>query len=157
LVFAGEGALRPSLVSEAESLGVASRIRFLGFVNQSGLPDTYAASDILVLPSEYEPFGVVVNEAMLCRCPVIVSDRVGARFDLVKEGETGYVFPCGDIDALASVLRVALNDRPRLQRIGEAARKRMASWSPADYVNALVTSVSRAVGIRNEAKNAASA
>jgi glycosyltransferase involved in cell wall biosynthesis len=157
LVLAGEGPLRPDLESEAHALGIAANVRFLGFVNQSGLPETYTGADILVLPSEYEPFGLVVNEAMLCRCPVIVSDRVGARFDLVKEGETGYVFPCGDIHSLASVLRLALNDRPRLRRMGEAARKRMASWSPADYVNALVESVSTAAGVRNEAKITASA
>ena len=65
-------------------MGVADRVRFLGFVNQSGLPAVYAASDVLVLPSSYEPFGVVVNEAMLCGCAAIASDRVGARFDLVK-------------------------------------------------------------------------
>ena len=51
-------------------MGIAERVRFLGFVNQSGLPETYCASDVLVLPSSYEPFGVVVNEAMLCGCSV---------------------------------------------------------------------------------------
>jgi glycosyltransferase involved in cell wall biosynthesis len=154
LVFAGDGSARPALEAEARSLGVAEKVRFLGFVNQSRLPETYNASDIFVLPSEYEPFGMVVNEAMLCRCPVIVSDRVGARFDLVKEGETGYVFPCGDIDALASALRLALNDRPRLLRMGEAARERMASWSPADYVAGFVDSVSRVARIRDQASAA---
>lgn len=151
LVFAGDGALRSGLESEASSLGISDRVRFLGFVNQSGLPDVYAASDILVLPSEYEPFGLVVNEAMLCRCPVIVSDQVGAKFDLVRESETGYVFPVGDVDALAAVLRRALRDRQQLRRMGEAARQRMASWSHADYAKALVESVSRAVEMRRKA------
>jgi glycosyltransferase involved in cell wall biosynthesis len=111
-------------------LGVAHRVRFLGFVNQSRLPDVYRAADILVLPSEYEPFGVVVNEAMLCGRPVIVSDRVGAKYDLVREGETGFVYPCGDIEALAQILREVLPDRERLRKMGEAARKRMETWSP---------------------------
>lgn len=154
LVFAGEGSMRAALEAAARSSGIAERVRFLGFVNQSRLPETYNAADIFVLPSEYEPFGMVINEAMLCRCPVIVSDRVGARFDLVKEGETGYVFPCGDIDALASALRLALNDRPRLLRMGEAARERMASWSPTDYVAGFVDSVSRVARIRNQASAA---
>lgn len=151
LVFAGDGALRSSLESEASSLGISERVRFVGFVNQSGLPEVYTASDILVLPSEYEPFGLVVNEAMLCRCPVIVSDRVGARFDLVREGETGYVFSCGDVDALATMLRRVLADRQQLRRMGEAARRRMASWSHADYAQALVTSISNAVEMRTKA------
>jgi len=154
LVFAGDGALRTVLASHAQALGIASRVRFLGFVNQSELPATYTAADILVLPSAYEPFGLVVNEAMLCRCPVIVSDRVGARFDLVDEGNTGYVFPSGDIQALTEVLQKALSDRTRLRKMGQAARARMARWSPVEYVAALIQSVSKAVESRSEAKAA---
>jgi glycosyltransferase involved in cell wall biosynthesis len=157
LVFAGDGPLRSALEAEASTLGMARNTRFVGFVNQSGLPKTYTASDILVLPSEYEPFGLVVNEAMLCRCPAIVSDRVGARFDLVREGQTGYVFPCGDVDALANALRRALSDREHLLKMGDAARERMASWSLGDYASALVESILRVARIRSESGKAASA
>jgi glycosyltransferase involved in cell wall biosynthesis len=131
-------------------MGICDRVRFLGFVNQSGLPETYTASDILVLPSSYEPFGLVVNEAMLCGCPVVVSDRVGARFDLVRPGETGYIFPCGDVAALAAALSDALRDRSELHRMGEAARKRMETWSHLDYARALMHAVSKAVEMRTE-------
>jgi glycosyltransferase involved in cell wall biosynthesis len=141
LVFAGEGPLRPALESEARALGISDRVHFLGFINQSGLPEIYSASEILVLPSGYEPFGVVINEAMLCQCPVAVSDEVGAKFDLVRQGETGYVFACGDVDALTELLRLALSDRQRLRKMGEAARQRMASWSNADCARALVASI----------------
>jgi glycosyltransferase involved in cell wall biosynthesis len=147
LVFAGEGPLRSALESEARSLGIASKVRFLGFVNQSRLPETYTASDIFVLPSEHEPFGVVVNEAMLCQCPVIVSDRVGAGFDLVHDGETGFVFAVGDMIGLAAALRRAMSDRNRLRQMGEASRRRMANWSPADNIAGFVEAVSRATGI----------
>lgn len=150
LVFAGNGALRAELQAEAASLGIVDRVRFLGFVNQSGLPEVYAASDVLVLPSEYEPFGLVVNEAMLCRCPVIVSDQVGASFDLVRDGETGYVFPCGDVDALAQTLRQVLRERQTLRRMGEAARARMVDWSHAHYEQALVGAIAKAVEVRQE-------
>jgi glycosyltransferase involved in cell wall biosynthesis len=64
LVFAGEGPQRPKLEAEAMQRGIGHRVRFLGFVNQSQLPALYSAADILVLPSVYEPFAVVVNEAM---------------------------------------------------------------------------------------------
>ncbi len=149
LVFAGDGALRPALESEAQSLGIAGRVHFFGFVNQSDLPEVYTASDLLVLSSDYEAFGLVVNEAMLCRCPVVVSDHVGARLDLVREGETGYVYPCGDVESLAAVLRRALGDRGALRRMGEAARVRMASWSHVDYARGFVRAVSKAVGTRD--------
>jgi glycosyltransferase involved in cell wall biosynthesis len=149
LVFAGDGALSSTLELEARSLGISDRVRFLGFVNQSGLPETYTASDLLVLASEYEPFGVVVNEAMLCGCPVIASDRVGARFDLVREGETGFVFPMGNVSALSALLREALQSPERLKRVGEAARKRMASWSLPQNLEAVVVALERAVRLRS--------
>jgi glycosyltransferase involved in cell wall biosynthesis len=152
LIFAGEGPLRKSLEEEAQVLGVAHRVRFLGFINQSRLPDVYRAADILVLPSEYEPFGVVVNEAMLCGRPVVVSDRVGAKYDLVREGETGFVYPCGDIEALAQILREVLPDRERLRKMGEAARKRMETWSPREYIEAFVQAVEKAVQQKRDKK-----
>lgn len=145
LVFAGDGSLRSALEAEAKSLDVAARIRFLGFVNQSGLPETYTASDILVLPSEYEPFGVVVNEAMLCGCCPVVSDRVGARFDLIREGETGFVFRAGDVDALAGVLRMVVRDGATLKRVGRAARERMTTWSPLTNVDKTIGAIEYAV------------
>jgi glycosyltransferase involved in cell wall biosynthesis len=129
LVFAGDGPLRESLEAEARSLGIENHVRFLGFVNQSALPEVYTASDLLVLPSEFEPWGLVVNEAMVCGVPAVVSDQVGARLDLIAPGTTGEIFPTGNQDALAVVLGRRLADREGLKRMGEAARKRMETWS----------------------------
>jgi glycosyltransferase involved in cell wall biosynthesis len=148
LVFAGEGPERASLEAKARFLGVAERTRFLGFVNQSGLPLVYRSSDLLILSSESDACPVVVCEAMLCGCPVALSNEIHGRFDLVSDGKTGFIYPCGDVDALAAVLLRVLTDRHLLRSMGEAARKRMATWSPADYVNALVESVSTAVRVR---------
>jgi glycosyltransferase involved in cell wall biosynthesis len=138
LVFVGDGLLRSALESEAKSLGIAEKVRFLGFLNQSALPATYEACDVLALTSEYEPFGVVVNEAMLCRCCAVVSDRVGAGFDLVRDGETGFTFPVGDIDALSRILRALVQDPVGSRLMGQAARERMKTWSPADNIDGTV-------------------
>ncbi|MEH2250265.1 glycosyltransferase family 4 protein [Nostoc sp.] len=138
LVFAGEGALRSELELEAKTLGLAERVRFLGFVNQSQLPSVYSSADLFVFPSEYEPFGVVVNEAMLCGCPVVVSDQVGSRHDLVQHGKNGFVYPCGDIDALATIFKEILPDYELLQKMGTAATERMKSWSPEENIKAVV-------------------
>jgi glycosyltransferase involved in cell wall biosynthesis len=145
LVFAGEGPLRGQLESEAAALGVAGRVRFLGFVNQTQLPKVYTAADLMVLPSAYEPFGVVVNEAMLCGCPVIVSERVGAARDLVAEGRTGFVYPCADVAALVPLLERLLADRDKLRALGEAARKRMETWGPRENIDATLETISRGV------------
>jgi glycosyltransferase involved in cell wall biosynthesis len=99
----------------------------------------------MVLPSEYEPFAVVVNEAMLCGCPVAASDRVGAARDLIAHGRTGFVYPCGDLEALAAVLRQATSGERKLSVTGRAARARMDSWSPRDNIEATLSAVARAV------------
>jgi glycosyltransferase involved in cell wall biosynthesis len=138
LVFAGDGPLRQDLEAQAKALGLANRVHFLGFKNQSQLPAVYSASDLLVLPSEYDAFGVVVNEAMLCGCAVAVSDRVGSGRDLISSGENGFIFPCGDRDALAAILRDALNDQKQLRRMGANARRRMETWSPRENIQGVL-------------------
>jgi glycosyltransferase involved in cell wall biosynthesis len=138
LLFAGEGPLRGEIEREIAALGARDHVRLLGFVNQSVLPEVYRAADVLVLPSQYEPFGVVVNEAMLCGCVPVVTDRVGARFDLVEDGRTGFVYPAGDVEKLAGVLQSLLNDPDRRVRMSEAARAKIAAWSPERNVDSLI-------------------
>jgi glycosyltransferase involved in cell wall biosynthesis len=145
LVFAGEGSLRPQLESEARQLGVASRVRFLGFKNQTELPAVYCASDLFVLPSEYDPCPVVVCEAMLCGLPVLLSSEIRGRFDLVQPGVTGDIFQCGHIDELAAVLSRLLRDRQFLATLGGNARARMVTWSPNENISAMVEAISRAL------------
>ena len=118
LVYAGDCALHGELKDEAANLGVAERVRFLGFMNQSQLPAMYRVSDLLVLPSEYEPFGLGVNEGMPSGCPAAVSDRVVAGPDLIRP-ENGFVFRCGEVDALPELLRSTIGNKETLQRMGK--------------------------------------
>jgi glycosyltransferase involved in cell wall biosynthesis len=153
LVFAGDGPMRADLEGDARALGIAKAVRFLGFVNQSKLPAVYRSSDLLILPSDYEAFGLVVNEAMLCSCPVIVSDRVGARLDLVFDGKTGFIFPVSNIEALAVLLREVLPERDLLKRIAEAAQERMKEWSPENNVDGLIEAILKAIHFRDGSRN----
>jgi glycosyltransferase involved in cell wall biosynthesis len=141
LVFAGEGPLLAGLKRRAWELGIDGRVRWLGFVNQTQLPAVYVASDMLLLPSSFEPFGLVVNEAMLCGCPAIVSHRVGAKYDLVREGETGFVISCGDVLALATRLRQLCGNPELVRKMGAAARARMNSWRPEQNVDVFADAV----------------
>ena len=145
LIFAGDGAQRAELEAESVRLGLQQRIRFLGFVNQSQLPALYTAADLLVLPSEYEPFAVVVNEAMCCGCPVMVSDRVGAARDLVAPVRTDFVFPTGDVPALASALQLAFADRQKLRETAQRGLERVETHSPQKTVAGTVEAVRKAV------------
>jgi glycosyltransferase involved in cell wall biosynthesis len=150
LIYAGDGPLNEELKREAVKLGVAERVRFLGFMNQSQLPSIYRASNLFVLPSEYDAFGVVVNEAMLCGCAVAVSDRVGAGPDLVRP-ENGFVFPCGDVGALVQVLRSATGNKELLHRMGEASERRIETWSLRENIQGLIEAMDRIVGQRKGA------
>jgi glycosyltransferase involved in cell wall biosynthesis len=141
LAFAGDGPERAKLARKAVELGIAERVRFLGFLNQSQLPSAYCTAEVFVLPSLFEPFGLVVNEAMLCGLPVVVSDRVGARFDLVRDGENGYVYPAGNVEALAAILCEILGDAEKRATMGAAARRRMETWSPREYTEGMVRAV----------------
>lgn len=145
LVYAGEGPLRGEVEAEAKRLGVAERVRFLGFVNQTQLPATYTAADVMVLSSEYDAFAVVVNEAMCCGCPAIASDNVGAARDLVAPVAREFVYPCGDIQALSRALRFALADRGRLRGLVAAARERIRVWSPKENIDGTIEAVRIAV------------
>jgi glycosyltransferase involved in cell wall biosynthesis len=155
LVIAGEGPLRSELESQAAAWGVASRVRFLGFVNQSQLPAVYTSADLMVLPSEYEPFAVVVNEAMCCGCPVAASDHVGAARDLVAPVRKEFVFRCLDVAALAVLLRDALADRVRLGLLGTAAVAHMRTWSPERNIAATFEAIEIAVARRGRRSGAA--
>lgn len=97
----GDGPERASLEAQAASCG---RMRFAGFRNQTELPAVYAAADAVVLGSESETWGLVVNEAMACGLPAIVSTGVGCAPDLIDEERTGLVYPTGDVNALARAL-----------------------------------------------------
>jgi glycosyltransferase involved in cell wall biosynthesis len=148
LIFAGDGPLRSELESEAIALGIDSQVRFVGFINQSQLPALYTAADVMVLPSEYEPFGVVVNEAMCCGCPVISSDSVGASRDLIATVTPEFIYSCGDTTALANILLKISEKRDQLKPMRSAVRTHMSSWSPEQNINATVDAISRAVARR---------
>jgi len=152
LVYAGEGPQRQELEREAGDLGVATRVRFLGFVNQTQLPAVYTAADLMVLPSEYEPFAVVVNEASCCGCAVAASDRVGAAQDLIAPVDPGLIYPCGDVSALSTLLKSFCTNKERGRALGEAARKRLGSWSLREAIGGILAAVETAVSRRRQAR-----
>ncbi|MGB0560355.1 MAG: glycosyltransferase [Spirulinaceae cyanobacterium] len=147
LLFVGNGTMRVPLENRAQSLGLGDRVRFLGFVNQPQLPAIYTAADLFCLGSDYEPFGVVVSEAMLCGCGAVVSDRVGAR-QIVEPGYNGEIYPCEDIEALQRILQRLLVEPETLKRLGNNARQRMATWSPRENVAAQERAIATALARR---------
>ncbi|WP_082688848.1 glycosyltransferase family 4 protein [Ruegeria marisrubri] len=136
LAIVGTGHLESELRQEAEKIK-NGRISFLGFVNQSRLPSLFAACDVFVLPSEFEAWGLVVNEAMCAGLPVICSRECGCSHDLVKDGLNGHVFDVGDIGALYNALSNVLSDGDRQASYSAASREIVARWSFRECANGL--------------------
>ncbi len=148
LLFVGSGELGAQLrqlctsTFDAESPGsqpstlnshLASRppTSFAGLLNQSELPAAYAAADVLVLPSESETWGLVVNEAMACGLPAIVSSAVGCAPDLIEEAKTGFTFPVGDQEQLAQRLAGLLEMKQCGHDFQPALKAKMRDYSAA--------------------------
>jgi D-inositol-3-phosphate glycosyltransferase len=122
-----------------EELGIGDIVTFLGARDQDMLQYYYSAAEMVVMPSDYESFGMVALEAMACGTPVIASDVGGLAF-LVKQGRTGYRVPARDPAALAAKITRLLTDEGLRRRIGQRA----ACWAEsyawpriADQIEAL--------------------
>lgn len=139
LLMVGDGRLRPACeeYSAAERLPVT----FAGFLNQSEIATAYACADVLVLPSAAETWGLVVNEAMACGVPTIVSDRVGCGPDLVHSGHTGMLFPAGDVDALADAMSVYAGNPSLIAEHGANAQEWIANYSVEAATDGTVAAV----------------
>ena len=103
LVLAGDGPERERLEDLAGVRGV--RLTLAGDRDWERIVEVYVAADVFALLSEREPWAVVVNEAAACGLPLVLSDRVGAAHDLLRDGENGFLVAAGDIDRASAALR----------------------------------------------------
>lgn len=130
VLIVGEGSYRKTLESYCE--GIESRVVFTGHVKSEEIHKYYYASDIFILPSYDDPWGLVVNEAMACGLPIIVSDATGCSIDLVKNN--GYVFPFGNVDRLYEKL-VRLMDSKLRKKYSEKSYELINNWTYRDSLN----------------------
>ena len=95
----------------------------VGFAQPAELPRYFAASDALILPSHREGWGLVVTEALAAGLPVIASDRINSAVELIQHGESGFLFPAGDVEALARAMAAFCQDRARWRIMSESAAR----------------------------------
>ena len=119
LVFVGDGPERPRGVERAEELGVADKVLFLG--KHQSVDELLACADLFLLPSKNESFGLAALEALACGTPVIGTD-MGGLPEVVTHGETGFLYPIGDTEAMAEGALSLLKDQARWTRFSEAGR-----------------------------------
>lgn len=146
LVFVGDGPLRPDLEARAAALGLKDRVFFAGFRNLSEIPPWYAAADVFVLPSEYDPTPKSLNEAMNFALPSIVSRGVGTAEDLVRDAREGLVFDVGDVPGLAFHMDRLAADHALRKAMGDAALERVSGWSPEANAGGVVAALDACAG-----------
>jgi len=140
----GEGPERRRLEELARSLGV--RLTLPGSLPWERVAEAYVAADVFALLSEREPWGLVVNEAAACALPLVLSDRVGAAFDLLRNGENGVLVPARDVASAAGALRRLAAD-PELRRaFGARSRELVRGWGHEPSVAGFREAVLRAAG-----------
>ena len=139
-VFVGDGPLRSSLENTARRYNLRN-VFFPGFQNQSRLPSFYALADAIVLPSESETWGLVLNEAMNFALPVLASEGVTAAADLVEPGRNGWVFPSGDVKALGRVLEMLVRDPDRRLRMGQRSAEIIRRWSYSEDAEGILAAL----------------
>lgn len=126
LLVAGDGSVR-SLVEVAAESNPA--IRFLGRLDSQQVIEAMVSADVAVVPSTFEPWGLVVNEAMAAGLTVIASDRVGCRADLVRQDQTGLVFPAGSVEALRDAMAYVAANPAERKRMAAQAREAISDWT----------------------------
>jgi glycogen synthase len=140
LTIAGEGTQRDWLIEQARKHKVLKATNFVGLVDHSSLLHLLHRADAAILPSHYEPFGIVALEAAAAGAPLVTSN-VGGLGEAVIHGVTGLSYPPRDIPALAAAVRTALDDPAAAQQHALAARKRLTSdfaWSTVAEATAQV-------------------
>ena len=144
LVFVGDGELANALRAEAAG---RHDVHFLGFQNQSRMPVVYRMADVVVLPSLSETWGLSINECMACGRPAIVSDRVGCGVDLIRAGQTGFVFEHGDPVSLKRAMTKFVEQDQLAGEMGRTAYRLIQDWSIDAYARSVAkTALSASAG-----------
>ncbi|HZJ42240.1 MAG TPA: N-acetyl-alpha-D-glucosaminyl L-malate synthase BshA [Pyrinomonadaceae bacterium] len=131
LVMVGDGSERTNAEHRARCLGIYEHCSFVG--KQPRIVDYLSVSDVLLLPSEQESFGLAALEAMACEVPVIAS-RVGGIPEVITDGETGYLSKVGDVDKMAEDAARLLTDQKLRVEMGKRARESAISRYRTDVV-----------------------
>ncbi|MBC6994160.1 glycosyltransferase family 4 protein [Neolewinella lacunae] len=130
LSLVGEGPEKAGLVELVKKLGLSGRVVFQGSTDWVGVVKFYYYSHVLVLPSLSEIWGLVVNEAMLCHLPVIVSSRCGASGDLVVDGVNGFSFDPENVQELAEKMYYFVDHPEEIERMGSNSAEIISDFTP---------------------------
>lgn len=130
LIILGNGPQKNEIESYILENNLDKRVHLIGFVQQEEIVKYYTFSDVFILPSKSEPWGLVVNEAMLCSMPVIVSNRCGCKLELVKEGVNGFSFDPFFAHKLRLLMEGFIKAKYDIKLMGKESLKIVKQHSP---------------------------
>lgn len=145
LVFVGDGKERAALERQASSIR-ADAIIFAGFAHREHLAQYYALAEALILPTYTDTWGLVVNEAMACGLPVILSRAAGCAADLVAADHlkgtcNGLLVPPKDVEALALAMTTMASQPVLRRKMADNSAQRISQYSPEEWANGIVRAV----------------
>ena len=143
LLFVGDGPARQKLELLSGTFLSDNRITFVGGFPWYKVPDWLAASDILVLPSKSEPWGLVVNEAMVCGMPVIVSEKCGCAEDLVINHQNGFTFDPDSQQELETAMLFFIQNPEKIASTGQESLKLIQPFSSKNVAREMVACYER--------------
>jgi glycosyltransferase involved in cell wall biosynthesis len=133
LWFLGSGPLEDTLKRLAEEMGISDRVTFWGFRNQTEMPAILQAADVLIHPSESDPWPYAVLEAAHSGLALQLSDMTGSYPDWIETNHAGAVFRCGDIDSLATAMKACVAEPEKLKRWQDAARNAARNYTEGRF------------------------
>jgi 1,2-diacylglycerol 3-alpha-glucosyltransferase len=142
LLLVGDGPERETLQQQIDYLGLKDKVILSGWVSYSALPDVYATSACLVLPSTFEPWGLVVNEGMAAGLPIIISEECGCSPELLKQDINGWSCNSGNVDELTAVLdQFAAKDISYRKEMSLYSVNIIAAFTPDTWAQKIVAIV----------------
>jgi glycosyltransferase involved in cell wall biosynthesis len=136
LIFVGNG---PALSDLQKHAAGTDNIQFAGFAQREQLAVYYGLADVFVFPTHSDPWGLVVNEAMASKLPIIISDAAGCAEDLVQDGWNGLKFVSGDTNQLSVLMKNIASDEQQRCSMGTRSYDRIQLYSPEICANGIAT------------------
>ncbi|MGA8538885.1 MAG: glycosyltransferase family 4 protein [Terriglobales bacterium] len=148
LVFAGDGIAKAALEQRTKRISPGT-VCFPGFAHREDLAGLYALAEALILPTHSDPWGLVVNEAMACGLPIIVSSVAGCTADLVEDGWNGYVVPPEEPEKLSLAINSIVQNRELMRQMSARSLQRIVNYSPEACAGGLAAAaMTKGAGVR---------
>lgn len=144
LLICGSGPDLDRLRQDAERLGLSKHVKFLGWLESDDVTDVLKRAHIMLHPAIWEPYGLVILEAMINGVVVVGSETTCAARDRITSGTNGFLHPVGDVNTMAEQLIALFRDRDRLRTMGMAARRSAEEWPLSRGVDIIKTAFGHA-------------